>query len=111
MKIIETGIDEIVDYLHKKGSSSLRKLSKKFDYPEDVIEEWSRALEEHGVVEIDYCIRGTRIKIVEKESKDKAKEKLKRDKEEDYVCGDCGRTFGTEHGLCTHRGMKHGESD
>ncbi|GEM_PF-2144952 len=111
MKVIETGIDEIVEYLHKKGSCSLSKLSEKFGYPEEVIEEWANALEEHGAVEIDYSIRGMKIEIVEKESKEMAKKTMKDQKREEYVCDECGKGFRTEHGLLTHVGMKHKGDD
>lgn len=111
MKVIETGIDEIVDYLHTKGSSDLQELSEEFGYPEEVLEEWAKVLEEHGTVDIDYSITRMKIEIVEKEGKDKAKEKIKETKEGKHLCDECGRSFGTEHGLLTHKGMKHGEDD
>ncbi len=111
MKIIETGIDEIVEYLHEAKSSDLEELSEKFDYPEGVIEEWLKALEEHGAVEIDYSITGMKVKIVEKDYKDKAKEEVKKSKEEDHVCDSCGKSFDTKKGLKIHRGIKHKDGD
>ncbi|MFP4116755.1 MAG: hypothetical protein ACLFTY_01940 [Candidatus Aenigmatarchaeota archaeon] len=111
MKIIETGIDEIVDYLHEENSSDLKELSEMFGYPEEVVEEWLKALEEHGVVEIDYSITGMKVEILEKSGKDKAKEKVKEGKKGEHVCDECGKSFDTEHGLNIHEGMKHGDGD
>lgn len=111
MKVIETGIDEIVDYLHKKGSSNVEELSEEFGYPEEVVEEWVKALEEHGAVKIDYGITSMKVEIVEKEGKDKAKKKIKENKEGEHLCDKCGKSFETEHGLDTHKGMKHDKGD
>lgn len=113
MKVIETGIDELVERLKKKGEIGLEKASESLGYPEDVVEEWAKVLEEHEVIEIDYGITGTTLRLNkhDEEKKAKAKEKIKNDKEEKFTCDTCGKSFDSEHGLLTHRGMVHKEGD
>ncbi len=113
MKIIETGIDEIMDYLKEKGSASIGELAEEFDYPKEVVEEWVIALEDHGAVEIDYGLTSTKVSLVEEKTKEEAKKKLKEEKEEkdEHVCNKCGKSFETEHGLITHEKMMHKEED
>ncbi|MFP4151110.1 MAG: hypothetical protein ACLFSS_03805 [Candidatus Aenigmatarchaeota archaeon] len=111
MKVIETGIDEIMEHLKREGSSTVKEISEEFGYPEDVVEEWIQALEDHGTVKIDYGLRGTKVEIVGEDTKEEVKEKLKKDKEDKHVCDECGRSFKNEHGLLTHKGMTHKKGD
>lgn len=62
MRMIKTGIDDIVDYLQKGGSSGLAELSERFGYPENVIETWLNALEGHDDVEIHYNLTDLSVK-------------------------------------------------
>lgn len=109
MKVLETGIDDLVELMEKEGSISLEKASKETGYPNDVVEDWANTLEEHGIVNMKYGLRGTKMSLNEHETEDKeqAKEKLKKQEEENYVCDECGRSFDTERGLETHEGMVH----
>ncbi len=111
MKIIETGIDEIMKHLKKEGSSTVKDLSERFGYPEEVVEEWLRALEDHKAVDIDYGLRKTEVKIHEEGTKDQAKENIKKKKEGKHVCDVCGKSFDTDHGLKIHKAMVHEEGD
>lgn len=109
MKVLETGIDDLVEYLKKREETSVEDLSEALGYPEDIIEEWAKVLDEHEIVDVDYGFTSTKVKIKEHEEdqKDMVKEKLKKDKEEKFICNECGRSFETERGLQTHKGMMH----
>lgn len=119
MKVIETGIDEIMEHLQEKGSTTVEDFAEEFGYPSEVVEEWVKALEDHGAVEIDYGLTSTEIILVEEErgegkeegAKEKAKKKLKEEKDKENVCGECGKSFETEHGLKIHKSMMHKEGD
>lgn len=114
MEVLETGIDDLVEYLKEKRERDIGEISEKLGYPKDVIEEWAKVLEEHDILEIDYGLTSTKLKMKEheEEKKERVKEKLKNDKKEKFVCDDCGRTFDTERGLLTHRGIIHkGDED
>ncbi|MFP4045780.1 MAG: hypothetical protein ACLFS3_01850 [Candidatus Aenigmatarchaeota archaeon] len=109
MRFLETAIDDLVEYLRENDTASLKKISQEIGYPEDVVEEWARVLEDHDILKIEYGL--TKTKLVLKEHKDhkknQAKEKIKKDKKEKAVCDICGRSFANEHGLAIHKGKIH----
>lgn len=109
MEVLETGIDELVDELKERGEASLEEISEKLGYPQEVVEEWAKVLEEHEILDIEYGFTRTKLKIKDhaEEKGTQAKEKLKKEKEESYTCEECGKSFDTEKGLQIHKGKAH----
>ena len=61
-KYIETAIDKLLELINEKGTISLSYASKVFDYPKAEIEEWAKALADHGLIEIKYTLFGILLK-------------------------------------------------
>lgn len=60
---ISTKIDEMLKIL-EEGQIETSRLSKRLETPENLVEEWAKILEEHGLVEINYpAIGGPIIKL------------------------------------------------
>lgn len=57
---IATKIDEMLKIL-EDGPIEIRKLSKLLNTPENLVENWAKILEEHGLVEISYPAIGSPI--------------------------------------------------
>lgn len=112
MRFLETAIDELVDYLRTRGKSGLQEASQEIGYPEEVVEEWAKVLEDHNILKIKYGLRGTTLILQDHEDhkKDEAKEKIKKEKETEAVCDICGRSFTNELGLAIHKGKIHKNS-
>jgi len=51
---IFTTIDQMFEIIKEKKKISLKNLSKILNVPEDLVEDWSKILEERNLVEIDY---------------------------------------------------------
>lgn len=104
MRILETGIDELVERLKQKKKAGLAEIADELGYSKDVVEEWAKVLEEHGIVEIKYGIRGAKLKIKHhrETEKNKAKKRMTaedilRPKERDefiseILCDHCGKS-------------------
>ena len=60
---VKTVIDELLDYVEKKGKVSTKDASHKFKVSENKIEEWANILEEGGLIKIDYPLMGKAILI------------------------------------------------
>jgi predicted transcriptional regulator len=59
---IETSIDKLLELINKKDTISISYASKVFDYPKAEIEEWAKALADHGLIEIKYTLFGILLK-------------------------------------------------
>jgi len=57
-QMVSTKVDEMMAILEKEGKKSFRELSEKLNVSEDLIENWCKILEEHGLVEIEYPVVG-----------------------------------------------------
>ncbi|MFB6145208.1 MAG: hypothetical protein ABEJ99_01745 [Candidatus Nanohaloarchaea archaeon] len=56
---IETGADTLLEFLEQKSRYSVSQISEDLGIPEDRVERWAKALEDSGLVEIDYsAIKG-----------------------------------------------------
>jgi Mn-dependent DtxR family transcriptional regulator len=56
--MIETDIDKMMNILEANKSISIGELSKQLNVKVELIENWAKILEEHGLIEIDYPIIG-----------------------------------------------------
>ncbi len=56
--LIETPIDKLIELLEKRKRVSLSEASRAIGASEENIEEWARALEEHGFVKLIYPALG-----------------------------------------------------
>jgi hypothetical protein len=56
--MIETDIDKMMNILETKKAISIGELSKQLNIKVELIENWAKILEEHGLIEIDYPIIG-----------------------------------------------------
>lgn len=76
---IETGADTLLDFLEKKSRYSVSQISEDLGIPEEQVEKWARALENSGLVEIDYsAIKG----MVLEYASDKSVDELNRGRHE-----------------------------
>ena len=68
---IETGADTLLDFLEEKSRYSVSQISEDLGIPEDQVEKWARALENSGLVEIDYsAIKGMVLEYASDKSVD-----------------------------------------
>ena len=76
---IETGADTLLDFLEKKSRYSVSQISEDLGIPEEQVEKWARALENSGLLEIDYsAIKG----MVLEYASDKSVDELNRGRHE-----------------------------
>ncbi len=55
---ISTKVDEMYRILEEEGTKSFSELARRLKVPVSLVEEWAKALEEHGLVEISYSVFG-----------------------------------------------------
>ncbi|MEM5878891.1 MAG: CBS domain-containing protein [Candidatus Aenigmatarchaeota archaeon] len=63
---VSTKIDEMLKIL-EEGPVELQKLSKLLNTPENLVENWAKILEEHGIVEINYPAIGSPVVKMKKQ--------------------------------------------
>jgi hypothetical protein len=63
---VETSIDKLLDMVQKKGRISLSYAAHKLNYPRSEVEEWAKALSEHGLMKVDYTLFGTFLRRIDK---------------------------------------------
>jgi len=56
---ISTKIDKMLDILEREGKKTFKELSDVLGIPENIVEDWSKVLEDHGLVEIEYTPIGS----------------------------------------------------
>ena len=59
-KTVHTTIDEMLNLL-EKGPTNFSKISKLLEIPENLVEDWAKILEDHGLVEISYPVVGSPV--------------------------------------------------
>jgi hypothetical protein len=61
-EFVETSIDSLLDLIEKKGRVTLGFAARAIGYPRSEIEEWAKAMAEHGLIEINYGMFSTVLK-------------------------------------------------
>ena len=56
---IETSIDKLLDLIEKRGMVSIGFAARALGYPKSEIEEWAKAMAEHGLIDMSYNMFNT----------------------------------------------------
>ncbi|MCX8196762.1 MAG: hypothetical protein N3G80_00375 [Candidatus Micrarchaeota archaeon] len=71
--LISTGVDQLINLINEKGRIDIAEAAVKIGVPINTVEDWARALEEEGMIKIEY--RLTRTYLVKKDISDSAARK------------------------------------